>query len=219
MAGALVCCYPTATSRSHRRGPARRVARAVPTATSRLHPRCRWSTRCRRPTRREIIGDGCASTTRPSASSADLERGVRAGAEPRRSSVAEIENHRVYQPYFKEQVDDRWDQLAARRRDSSPMQPSCLIEEHFSFTYITDHYGIHNRDAVGVDRILWSSDYPHAGSDWPNSCGGRSTPTSRRRPGRPGSDHRRQRRRALRVRERLTRSPPSRPAALCSSSG
>lgn len=72
-------------------------------------------------------------------------------------------------PYFKEQVDDRYNRLATGAGVSLPMQPSAMIEEHFYFTYITDHYGIRNRDAVGVDRILWSSDYPHAGADWPNS--------------------------------------------------
>jgi len=36
-------------------------------------------------------------------------------------------------------------------------------------TYITDHYGIRNRHDIGVERILWSSDYPHVGADWPNS--------------------------------------------------
>ena len=28
---------------------------------------------------------------------------------------------------------------------------------------------IRNRDTVGVDRLMWSSDYPHSGSDWPDS--------------------------------------------------
>jgi predicted TIM-barrel fold metal-dependent hydrolase len=30
-----------------------------------------------------------------------------------------------------------------------------------------DPYGISNRDRVGVHTIMWSSDYPHAGADWP----------------------------------------------------
>jgi predicted TIM-barrel fold metal-dependent hydrolase len=25
------------------------------------------------------------------------------------------------------------------------------------------------RDAIGVERMLWSSDYPHVSSDWPHS--------------------------------------------------
>jgi predicted TIM-barrel fold metal-dependent hydrolase len=37
------------------------------------------------------------------------------------------------------------------------------------FTYITDHYGIRNRHDIGVERIMWSSDFPHLPGNWPNS--------------------------------------------------
>ena len=37
------------------------------------------------------------------------------------------------------------------------------------FTWITDHYGVRNRHDIGVDRMLWSSDFPHVGANWPNS--------------------------------------------------
>jgi predicted TIM-barrel fold metal-dependent hydrolase len=43
------------------------------------------------------------------------------------------------------------------------------VEGHISFTYVTDGIGIDNRHLIGVDRILWSSDYPHVSADWPNS--------------------------------------------------
>ncbi|HVM63483.1 MAG TPA: amidohydrolase family protein, partial [Acidimicrobiales bacterium] len=33
----------------------------------------------------------------------------------------------------------------------------------------TDHFAIRNRHSIGVERLMWSSDYPHSGSDWPNS--------------------------------------------------
>ena len=38
-----------------------------------------------------------------------------------------------------------------------------------SFTYVTDGIGIANRHLIGVERIMWSSDYPHVSADWPNS--------------------------------------------------
>jgi predicted TIM-barrel fold metal-dependent hydrolase len=38
-----------------------------------------------------------------------------------------------------------------------------------SATFITDRIGIATRHAVGVDNIMWSSDYPHHGNDWPYS--------------------------------------------------
>jgi predicted TIM-barrel fold metal-dependent hydrolase len=72
-------------------------------------------------------------------------------------------------PYVKEQVDNRLLRrtpgTAIRRRQL----PSRVIEQHFSFTYITDHFALRNRHAIGVERLMWSSDYPHAGSDWPES--------------------------------------------------
>ena len=72
-------------------------------------------------------------------------------------------------PYVKEQLDNR----ALRRGIGSELRhrklPSQVIEEHFSYTYITDHYALANRHAIGVERLMWSSDYPHSGSDWPNS--------------------------------------------------
>jgi predicted TIM-barrel fold metal-dependent hydrolase len=32
-----------------------------------------------------------------------------------------------------------------------------------------DRNGIENRHAVGIDNIMWSTDYPHHGNDWPYS--------------------------------------------------
>jgi predicted TIM-barrel fold metal-dependent hydrolase len=38
-----------------------------------------------------------------------------------------------------------------------------------SATFITDRNGIANRYGVGVDNMMWSTDYPHHGNDWPYS--------------------------------------------------
>jgi len=72
-------------------------------------------------------------------------------------------------PYVKEQVDNR----VLRREYGAEMRkkrlPSSVIEEHFYYTYITDHFALRNRHAIGVERLMWSTDFPHGGSDWPNS--------------------------------------------------
>jgi predicted TIM-barrel fold metal-dependent hydrolase len=47
------------------------------------------------------------------------------------------------------------------------MPPSEFWSRQCWATFQVDPYGIENRHRVGVDRILWSSDYPHAGADWP----------------------------------------------------
>ena len=47
--------------------------------------------------------------------------------------------------------------------------PSDYVRQHAYFTYVTDGYGIDNRHRIGVDRIMWSSDYPHGNSNYPDA--------------------------------------------------
>jgi predicted TIM-barrel fold metal-dependent hydrolase len=50
--------------------------------------------------------------------------------------------------------------------------PSEYIERHFHFGFVTDAYGVRNRQFIGVERMLWSSDYPHISANWPHSWRG-----------------------------------------------
>jgi predicted TIM-barrel fold metal-dependent hydrolase len=72
-------------------------------------------------------------------------------------------------PYFKEQVDNNFHRLYSPGATSVRGLPSEYVERNVSFTYVTDGIGIANRHLIGVDRIMWSSDYPHISADWPNS--------------------------------------------------
>jgi predicted TIM-barrel fold metal-dependent hydrolase len=74
-------------------------------------------------------------------------------------------------PYFVDQADDNYlrHAKAAFRDNPLPMLPGDYIREFFYFTFITDMYGIQNRDRIGHTHMLWSNDYPHITSDWPNS--------------------------------------------------
>jgi predicted TIM-barrel fold metal-dependent hydrolase len=72
-------------------------------------------------------------------------------------------------PYFKEQIDDRYHRLGRGSGLKLTMPPSEYMDRNFSYTYITDHFAVRNRADIGSDRMMWSSDYPHVGADWPNS--------------------------------------------------
>jgi uncharacterized protein len=72
-------------------------------------------------------------------------------------------------PHVKEQIDNRVLRKELGANVRAKRLPSSVIDEHFYYTYITDHFAIANRHAVGVERLMWSSDFPHGGSDWPNS--------------------------------------------------
>lgn len=72
-------------------------------------------------------------------------------------------------PYVKEQLDNRFRRRTAGAEARRAMLPSERIEQHFAFTYLTDHFAVRNRHDIGVENLLWSSDFPHSGSDWPDS--------------------------------------------------
>jgi predicted TIM-barrel fold metal-dependent hydrolase len=72
-------------------------------------------------------------------------------------------------PHFLEQIDDRY--WRNRSWGNIPIKeaPSSYWFRNMSATFITDRNGIENRHGVGVDNIMWSTDYPHHGNDWPYS--------------------------------------------------
>ncbi len=72
-------------------------------------------------------------------------------------------------PHFLECVDDRWwrNRVWGDLPISNP--PSFYWYRNNAATFIVDRSGIELRHRVGVDNIMWSSDYPHHGNDWPYS--------------------------------------------------
>src|SRR5262245_54948082 len=47
--------------------------------------------------------------------------------------------------------------------------PSDYWRENCAMTFIDDGDGIRLRESIGVERIMWSSDFPHLDSSWPES--------------------------------------------------
>ncbi len=83
--------------------------------------------------------------------------------------VAMIETGVGWIPHFLEQIDDRY--WRNRSWGNIPIKepPSFYWFRNMSATFITDFNGVENRHGVGVDNMMWSSDYPHHGNDWPYS--------------------------------------------------
>ena len=74
-------------------------------------------------------------------------------------------------PALLEQTDDmflryRWfTQTAA----SLPTMPSRVFHRNFFATFMIDSVGLELRRRLNIDHLMWSTDYPHTGTDWPNS--------------------------------------------------
>jgi predicted TIM-barrel fold metal-dependent hydrolase len=47
--------------------------------------------------------------------------------------------------------------------------PSVYWHRNISYTFMRDRTAILAREIIGVDRLMWSSDFPHGDSTWPES--------------------------------------------------
>ena len=50
-------------------------------------------------------------------------------------------------------------------------KPSSYFHRQMYLTFVDDPRGLEHRHALGVDRIMWSTDFPHPATSWPNSQG------------------------------------------------
>jgi predicted TIM-barrel fold metal-dependent hydrolase len=72
-------------------------------------------------------------------------------------------------PHMLEMMDDKFWRNRSWGELPITEPPSFYWRRNNSATFITDRAGIDLRNRMGVDTIMWSSDYPHHGNDWPYS--------------------------------------------------
>ena len=69
------------------------------------------------------------------------------------------DNYRRYQPMMRH----FWGVEDLKR------MPSEYMKEHSLWGTLYDPVGVQSRNALGTDRILFATDFPHAAGDWPNT--------------------------------------------------
>jgi predicted TIM-barrel fold metal-dependent hydrolase len=83
--------------------------------------------------------------------------------------VVSVENEIGWLPHFLA----RLDRAAGRYREVTGLsltdQPSAIFRRQVSATFQEDRIGIEARAQIGLDALMWASDYPHSDSTWPNS--------------------------------------------------
>ena len=74
-------------------------------------------------------------------------------------------------PTLLEQTDDmfRRYRFFTKAHEKMTGRPSEIFHRHFWATFMIDTVGVELRHRMNIDHIMWSTDYPHTGSDWPNS--------------------------------------------------
>jgi len=70
-------------------------------------------------------------------------------------------------------VIQRWDQAQESARHMHPaplkLKPSEYFQRQIYATFFRDTVGGHNLEWWGSDNCMWSNDFPHANSTWPDS--------------------------------------------------
>lgn len=82
-----------------------------------------------------------------------------------------VEGNIGWIPTAMEQVDDmflryRWYTGAAEVMST---MPSRTFHTNFWATFMIDTIGLELRHHLNIEHLMWSTDYPHTGSDWPNN--------------------------------------------------
>jgi predicted TIM-barrel fold metal-dependent hydrolase len=84
------------------------------------------------------------------------------------------ENNLGWIPHFLEQLDMIYQRnihwahrhFGLRKLDRSPSEE---IKEHVWWGFLNNPFGVEVRHRIGLDRVMWASDFPHSDSDWPYS--------------------------------------------------
>ncbi len=86
--------------------------------------------------------------------------------------VGSVEQELSWAPHFMERMDYNFIQRPAtggRRKFKEDMLPSDYFRRNVFLSFQEDALGIRDRHLIGVDNILWGSDYPHPECTFPRS--------------------------------------------------
>jgi len=74
-----------------------------------------------------------------------------------------------WMPWMRERIDYVWERHRHYTGCNPDVRPSELFEDHIFGCFIHDEVGIEIRDTIGINNIMFESDYPHSDSNWPHS--------------------------------------------------
>ena len=72
-------------------------------------------------------------------------------------------------PHFLEHMDDHYWRNRTWTKATLEMLPSEYFRRNWKVTFIREPFAVATRHWIGVDNLMWSTDYPHHRHDWPYS--------------------------------------------------
>ena len=71
--------------------------------------------------------------------------------------------------FFQYYSDHLWEKHRYWTKSELAEPPSHFFKRQVCATFMEDPVGLRERHIIGIDNIMWASDYPHSETTWPNS--------------------------------------------------
>jgi predicted TIM-barrel fold metal-dependent hydrolase len=84
-------------------------------------------------------------------------------------NLVSVEGQLGWLPFTQYYLDHVWEKHRFWTKSELKERPSVYFRRQVYATFMEDPVGLREREQIGVDKILWSSDYPHSETTWPNS--------------------------------------------------
>ena len=91
-----------------------------------------------------------------------------------RLKIVSAENNCGWLPYYLQRMDRGFARFGPSGTVTPwptklTLKPIEYFRRQMYCTFIDDSFGVASRHWIGVDNVMWSSDYPHTASTWPHS--------------------------------------------------
>jgi len=86
--------------------------------------------------------------------------------------VVSVEHEASWVPHFLDRIDETYTQRTPRdgwRRFGDDALPSDHFRRNVVVSFIEDRFAVPLREEIGIENLMWGSDYPHTESTFPRS--------------------------------------------------
>jgi predicted TIM-barrel fold metal-dependent hydrolase len=83
--------------------------------------------------------------------------------------IVSAENEVGWLPFFLQKLDQAQEEYRYLYPAPLTLKATEYFRRQIFATFIDDPVGVASREFIGVQNIMWSSDYPHTASTWPHS--------------------------------------------------
>jgi predicted TIM-barrel fold metal-dependent hydrolase len=84
-------------------------------------------------------------------------------------NVVSVEGQLGWMSFTQYYLDHVWEKHRFWTKSELKERPSVYFQRQVYATFMEDPVGLRERKQIGIDNIMWASDYPHSETTWPNS--------------------------------------------------